>query len=159
MIIEDWMDLKYPVRENLKGTSVNVKKMTDVLPSCFEQDIIKANFTLKSFPDKEQFLNKFTDLKNCFDFNRFQTFIDIPGNHIVCNLAGPSLLSYDFLKTLFWRSYIYSHPLPSETKEPFEDRLHIKMWRDKCEIIKNPETLSSEENESDGIVVAFATYS
>lgn len=56
-------------------------------------------------------------------------------------------------------SYIYSHPLPSEAKEPFEDRLHIKMWRDKCEIIKNPETPSSEESESDGIVVASATYS
>ncbi|RXG59835.1 hypothetical protein Avbf_17963, partial [Armadillidium vulgare] len=90
MIIEDWMDLKkYPMLEHLEGTSVSVKKMTDVLPSCFEQDIIKANFTLKSFQDKEQFLDKI--VAELIKENEIYAFYSVPFTRDVLF----SRLSYD----------------------------------------------------------------
>ncbi|KAB7494528.1 hypothetical protein Anas_08628 [Armadillidium nasatum] len=49
--------------------------------------------------------------------------------------------------------------LPTKIEFNSENKLQIKMWKDKCEIIKNLELSCSEESESDGVVVASATTS
>lgn len=134
-------------------------------------------------------------MKNCLDLNNFQTFINVGGNRIFCDMISSSSLSYDFVKLCSGedgasfkgltsevkhfpdkrqdiislkinrlnydsdQGYDVLDSLPLKSKVISKDRLEIKMWKDECEIVKNIDLSSSEESESDGVVVASATSS
>lgn len=126
------------------------------------------------------FLNfQFRDLKKCMSVDNLQTFINICGDHLVCNLLTSSEETKKFIKlctreegkSLTGSSLkikMYNHlnhglividipetnirdddyeflqSLPSETDETFANVLQIKMCKGKCEIVKNPNYLSTE---------------